>query len=118
MTESLLTDSQWTKIYTFLRQHPRTYAGNEASCRRFVEGVFWIMRSGAQWRFLPKEYGNWNSVYKRYARRCDHGVWQEMHAAFANDADMENVLIDSTAVRAHPSAAGAQKNEAASSRKP
>jgi transposase len=67
-----------------------------------VEGVFWIMRSGAQWRFLPKEYGNWNSVYKRYACRCEQGVWQEMHEIFANDADMENVLINSTVVRAPP----------------
>jgi transposase len=57
-----------------------------------VEGVFWIMRSSAQWRFLPEECGSWNSVHKRYARWCDHSVWQEMHEAFANDADSDAFL--------------------------
>ena len=102
MTAPLLTETQWAKNYAFLRAHPRTYANNEAACRRFVEGVLWILRSGAQWRFLPEVYGKWNSVYKRFARCCEHGVWQDMHDAFADDPDMAILLTDSTVVRAHP----------------
>ncbi len=83
----LLTDAQWSKIHVFLRNHPQAYVGKKSACRRFVEGVLWILRSGAQWRFLPAEYGNRNSVYKRYVRWCDHGVWQEMHEALADDSD-------------------------------
>lgn len=109
MTDVKLNDDQWGKIRDFLRQDPNAYVGNEAECRRFVEAVKWISRSGAQWRLLPSEYGNWNSIYKRFVRWCEAGVWERMLASVAQEADMENGMIDSTIVRAHPCAAGAQK---------
>jgi transposase len=109
MTSVRLSDDQWTKIRDFLKADPNAYVGQEADCRRFVEAVLWIGRSGAQWRLLPSEYGDWNSVYKRFARWCNAGVWERMLMVFADDADMESTMIDSTIVRAHPCAAGAQK---------
>jgi transposase len=110
MTTVRLTDQQWTKLRAFLRSDPHTYLGqDDQACRRFIEAVLWIDRSGAQWRLLPAEYGNWNSVYKRFARWCDYGVWERMLAHFAHDADMEHGLLDSTIVRAHPCAGGAEK---------
>ena len=109
MSRITLEDKQWQKIYSFLVGHARAYAGEEVACRLFVEGVLWITRSGAQWRLLPAEYGNWNSVYKRFARWCDHDIWEDMHQYFVNDPDMENIIIDSSVVRAHPCAAGASK---------
>ncbi len=114
MTTVKLNDKQWYKVREFLRADARTYVGKEAECRQFVEGVIWISRSGAQWRLLPAEYGNWNSVYKRFGRWCDNGVWERMLAHFANDADMENGMVDSTIVRAHASAAGATKKRRSS----
>jgi len=118
MSNATIRDEQWNKIYLFLKSHPRVYAGEEEACRLFVEAVHWILRSGAQWRFLPERYGNWNSVYKRYARWCDHDVLEEMHQHFADDPDMENILLDSTVVRAHPCAAGAPQKKVARRRKP
>ncbi len=109
MTNVRLQDDQWTKIRGFLSEDRHAYVGNENQCRQFVEAVIWMTRSGAQWRLLPVEHGNWNSVYKRFARWCDQGVWERMLAHFADDPDMENGMIDSTIVRAHPCAAGAQK---------
>ncbi len=98
-----------SKMGAFLRHDPHAYVGNDQACRRFVEAVIWIDRSGAQWRLLPAEYGNWNSVYKRFARWCDQGVWERMLAHFADDPDMEHGIVDSTIVRAQPGAAGAEK---------
>src|SRR3712207_1413197 len=111
MTTVCLTDEQWTKLRAFLGNDAHAYVGaDEQACRRFVEAVLWIDRSGAQWRFLPPEYGNWNTVYKRFARGCDRGVWARMLAHFADDPDMEHGILDSTIVRADPCAAGAEKN--------
>ena len=110
MTNVRLENEQWLKIREFLRNDPNAYIGkNEEDCRNFIEAILWISRSGAQWRLLPPEYGDWNKIYKRFARWCDKGVWERMLNDFADDPDMENGLVDSTIVRAHPCAAGAEK---------
>ena len=113
-----LTDEQWQKILPFLRTCSNIYIGQEDECRRFLDAVLWITRSGAQWRFLPDEYGNWNSIYKRFSRWSAQGVFEKLFEFFAADRDLEYLMIDSTVVRAHPSAAGARKKTAASNNKP
>ncbi len=107
MTTLRLTDAQWDRIYPFLRDSKHVNDYGAVNMRQFVDAVFWIMRTGAQWRVLPTEYGNWNSVYKRFSRWCEAGVWERLLAYIANDPDLEALQIDSTSIRAHPSAAGA-----------
>ena len=112
-----LSDEQWQKMLAILRAHPSAYVGQEHECRRFLSAVLWMARSGAQWRLLPKEYGYWNTVYRRFARWSEQGIFEQLHQALADDADLEHLLIDSTIIRAHPCAAGASKKGAARKRK-
>ena len=113
MIQSEPSPQQWARILGFLRACPDVYVGREQDCRRFLTAVFWVLRTGAQWRALPMDYGKWNTVYKRFLRWCEKGVWERMHAACAADPDMEHVLLDSTTVRAHPCAAGAPRKRGA-----
>ena len=118
MSTVKLREDQWIRILEFLRSCPDLYVGQEDDCKRFVEAILWMARSGAAWRLLPDDYGQWNSVYKRFARWCDKGIWERMHQHFTDDPDMEHVIIDSTVVRAYPSAAGASKKRVANTPKP
>jgi transposase len=104
---------QSAKVIGFLRNHPRAYVGDEAACQRFIDGVQWMAHSGTQWRELPVRYGNWNSVYKRFLRWCEHGIWSDMLEHFAHEPDLEWLILDSSIVRAHPCAAGASKKTVA-----
>lgn len=83
--------------------------------RRIVEAIYWLTRSGSQWRMLPKEYGHWNSIYKRFSQWSDAGVFTRMHAYFAADPDFENIMLDGSVIRANPCAAGAPKKKEAQS---
>lgn len=109
MIRHRLNDSTWSKIYACLKITPGIYIGNEDKSRIFVDAVHWIMRTGAQWRDLPDEFGEWNTIFKRFARWSDKEVWNNLHEHFIREPDMEWLLIDSTVTRAHPCAAGAPK---------
>jgi transposase len=107
MSAVTLSEQQWRKIMDFLRTCKGIYVGNETKTLQFIAAILWIVRSGSPWELLPAQYGKWNSVYKRFARGCERGIWQQMHAHFAADPDLEWLLLDSTLIRAHPCAAGA-----------
>jgi putative transposase len=115
--EAFISAEQFDRVYGLLRQECKIHTKEREAIRRFLEAVFWIDRSGAQWRFLPAEYGEWNSVYTRFARWDDLGVWGRRFESVADDPDLQAVLIDATVVRAHACAAGAPKKTAARRRR-
>lgn len=109
-----LTEEEWKRIFAKLRTIKGIYTGVPSQCRRFVEAVLWVLRVGGQWRALPPERGNWNSAFKRFARWSALGIWSQFHEWLAEDADLQEVSIDSTIARAHACAAGAAKSDAES----
>ena len=108
-------DDQWDRIYQILSAQKGLYIRQEAATRRFVETVLWMARAGCAWRLkacrfqVPDEFGPWNSVYKRFARWQEKGVWRALLDGLSDAADVEWLMLDSTVVRAHACAAGAKK---------
>jgi transposase len=107
-----LTDAQWARIESFLPGKSSDPGVTARDNRLFVEAVLWIGRTGAPWRDLPPKYGCWHTVFMRFSRWSRKGVWDRVLAALSADRDLEEVMLDSTAVRAHLHAAGAKKNTA------
>jgi transposase len=112
MAQPQLREDQWERLYPVLRGCRGIYVGQEAATRRFVEAVVWMARAGCAWRLVPDAFGSWNSLYKRFARWQEKGVWQALMDHLAADADLEWLILDSTVVRAHACAAGAKKAKA------
>jgi len=103
-----LTDEQWRILDPLLpdrgERGPRI-----PDKRRTVNGIVWVLRTGAPWRDMPERYGNWNSVFVRFSRWSKLGVWDaafETLASLGPPADDEEHAIDSTIIRAHQHAAG------------
>jgi transposase len=111
-SNTYITEEQWSKIFDFLISRKDIYIITQESIRNFLDAVFWIMRTGAQWRELPEKFGNWNSLFKRFNTWSLKGIWFALFKHFSDDPDMESVMLDSTIVRAHACAAGYKKDSA------
>ncbi len=61
-----LSSTQWRQVESFLPGRPGWVGVTAKDNRTFVNGVLWVLRSGAQWKDLPLGYGNWKSVHKRF----------------------------------------------------
>jgi transposase len=104
----VLSDEQWARIEPLCVGKAGDPGGTGRDNRLFVEGVLWIARTGSPWRDLPAVFGNWNSVFQRFSRWSQGGVWHRLFAALCEDPDFEYLILDSTIVRAHQHAAGAK----------
>ena len=78
--------------------------------RRFLEAVHYFTVHSITWRALPGEFGNWNSVWKRFWRLSRSGVFEAFFQLLAECSQTAHLvqLFDSTTARAHVSAAGAK----------
>jgi len=100
-----LTTVQWERLAPLLPGKASDPGRTAADNRLFVNGVLWVLRSGAHWHDLPERYGKWKSLHKRFSRWAKAGVWERVFEALIDDPDNEYLMLDSTLVRAHQQAA-------------
>ncbi len=101
-----LTDAQWARIERLVPGKEGDKGRHGEDNRLFVDAVLWIARTGAPWRDLPEELGNWNSVFQRFRRWAKKGRWESLFKELSVDTDCEYLIVDATIVRAHQHAAG------------
>jgi transposase len=115
MNRGELTNSQWERLQPLLPpQKPKT--GRPAHDHRTIlNGILWMLRTGAPWRDLPERYGPWRTVASRFYRWQRAGIWAQLFSAVQAQADAQGQLnwdvhyLDGTMIRAHQHAAGAKK---------
>ena len=94
-----LTDFEWRMIEPLLPNKSRGVP--RVDDRRVLNGIFWVLRSGAPWCDLPERYGPRTTCYNRFSRWRKAGVWDRLMDAISAAHDGQIQMIDSTSVRAH-----------------
>ncbi len=100
-----LSDSQWERVKDLMPGKVGDPGRSGGDNRQFVNGVVWVLRSGARWHDLPERYGKWKTVHTRFSRWAKAGVWERIFEALIKDRDNQYLMLDTTLVRAHQQAA-------------
>jgi transposase len=101
-------DAAWERIAGMLPGRAGDPGATAKDDRRFLEAVLWRARTGPPWRDLPAGFGKWNSLFQRFRRRAEAGVFERLFERLSDEPDFECALIDGTIVTAHRKASGAR----------
>ncbi len=96
-----LSDAQWAQIEPLLPGKQGDPGRHAADNRLFVNAVVYVLKTGIPWADLPARFGKPDTVRKRFDRWCARGVWGKVAHA-TGDADLAEVQLDATTVKAHP----------------
>ena len=102
-----ISDRVWELLEPHLPGRQGSSGRNARDNRQFINAVIWILRTGAPWRDLPPEYGDWKNTNRRFCRWRDKGIWEKLFKLFVQDPDFEWLMIDASYIKVHPHAAGA-----------
>lgn len=106
MKKEYINEIAWNKLFEFFSSQKNIYVCEKEKTKMFIEAIFWMARTGSQWRELPEIYGNWNTVFSRFNSWSKKKIWEKMFDFCIKDPDLEYVMIDATIVRAHACSAG------------
>ena len=115
MSRHDVTDEEWNAIRVLLPKQRSGRRGRPwADHRRTISGIFWILATGCPWRDLPKEFGAWQTVFKRFRRWCRSGLWEKVWSKLINRLRKKKELgslwmVDGSIIRAHHAAVGGSK---------
>ena len=102
-----ITDEVWNLLESLLVGQKGQWGGIAQDNRRFLNSVFWVLRTGAPWRDLPPDYGDWKNAHRRFCRWRDKGRWEGILETLAQNPNYEWLMIDASHCKVHPHAAGA-----------
>ena len=105
-----MDDERFRRIEPLLPGKPADPGATARDTKLFLDALLRIARTGAPWPDLPARFGKHDTVDRRFDRRAKKGTWGRILEALGGDADPEDLLIDTTVVRAHRHAAGIPKN--------
>lgn len=111
-----IDDRTWSLLEPHLPGREGLWGGRAKDNRLFINAVFWILRTGAPWRDLPPDYGDWKNTHRRFCRWRDKGIWEKLLEKLVIEPDYEWLMIDASHIKVHPHAAGAQGGNQAMSR--
>ena len=105
-----MSETDWAHTLTVFRACQPRRGRKSADDRRFLEALHFFTVENVRWRALPERFGPWNSVWKRFDRLSQAGVFEAFFDALAAMSSSAHLIqmFDSTIVRAHVSAAGAR----------
>ena len=109
MSRRMLTKKRWARIKPLLPPERGYWGTPSRPHHKIIEGILWILRTGAAWRDLPPKYGPWSSCYNRFNRWTAAGVWQNIWETLQEDVDHENHCLDGSIVKAHQDACRVKK---------
>jgi transposase len=102
-----LTEKEWQAIKPHLPNKPRGVP--RVDDRRVLNGIFWVLRSGAFWSDLPERYGPPTTIYNRFNRWRKAGVWDRLMDEITRLYDGDVQMIDTSIVRVHQHGATAKR---------
>ena len=104
-----ISDRVWNLLEPLLPGRAGSWGGIAQDNLQCINAIFfWILRTGAPWRDLPPDYGDWKNTHRRFCRWRDKGIWESLLEKLIDDPNFEWLMIDANHIKAHSHASGAK----------